>query len=210
MENASKALMMAGAILITIMIFGMAMYFYAQYSEFPEKQGEAIKLAQIAKFNQEYESYYKEKMYGTDVVTIMNKVISNNKKYADPITGKYEINADNHFINVEITLLKDVRAYAVQYRPDPTFEPADNIGNYNQPIETITYDKNQTIRGYVNNKGEERTFQLGVKLSASKKITLLDAGTHSKFITNNETVEKFFSEDETYKIRLSISILYIL
>ena len=67
MENASKALVMAGAILITIMVLGMFIFFFAQLKEFPKQQDEAKKLAQISKFNQEYESYYKKKMYGTDV-----------------------------------------------------------------------------------------------------------------------------------------------
>ena len=77
MENASKALMIAGAVLITILVLGIAMYFFTQFREFPKEQEAAIEREQIAKFNQEYESYNKQKMYGVDVVTILNTIRTN-------------------------------------------------------------------------------------------------------------------------------------
>lgn len=191
MENASKALVMAGAILITIMVLGMFIFFFAQLKEFPEQQDEAKKLAQVSKFNQEYESYYKKKMYGTDVVTIMNKVITNNKKYADSITGRYNIEKDNYFIDVEITLLKDVISYATQYK---------EVSESNGLIDNIPYDKG-TIKGYVNgNKKNEKTFILGTKLKKGK-INLLTKDNFQYF--SNTSLEKFFSDGETYKIQLT-------
>lgn len=191
MENASKALLIAGSVLLTLIVLAIFIYFFTQFHEFPEQQQEAIKQEQIAKFNREYESYNKQKMYGVDVVTVMNKVISNNERYADKISGRYLLEDNNYFIDVEVTLLSDVISYATQY-----IEVEDSNGL----IDTKTYNKG-TIKGLVNGKkGQEKTFELG-KVFDSKKIKLLEETSFEYFMNND--IEKFFSDAETYKIKLT-------
>jgi len=187
-ENASKALMMAGAVLITVIVFGLFMYFYARLQEFPEQQEQLKEIEQIAKFNQEYESYYKKKMYGVDVVTVMNKVISNNNKYVDNRSGKYLKSDDNYFINVSVKLNKTINSYAEHY------------------INGTYYDSyySGTIKGYKygdENKEYEKTLgeiNYGDSSSDKLNITLLKETTN-QFFTNGK-VEVFFSDAETVKI----------
>lgn len=199
MENASKALMMAGAVLITIMVFGMFIYFISEFSGYPAQQEELLRIEQVAKFNQEYESYYKDKMYGTDVVTIMNKVISNNKKYADPITGRYEINADNHYINVEIKMSSEIKPFAEAYNE---VEDTDNM-DANDPIVNMTLIENCTIRGEIIDGNSTESFQKELKPIANSKENITLMQEHGKFMVSNQTVEEFFSSEEVVKIKLT-------
>lgn len=191
MENATNALMIAGAILLTIMIMGLATYFYAQFKEFPQIQEEAVQLEQIAKFNQDYESYAKQKMYGVDVVTVINKAINNNKKYANALNGKYVKGANNYYIDVQLTLLTSVASYATQYK-----EAKDSNGL----IDTIQLE-NQEIRGKVNGKGADKTFKLRVWLPAKTVINLLDENADQVYM--NENLTEILGDFETVKIKLA-------
>lgn len=189
MENASKALMMAGAVLLTILILGMVVYFYSQFKSFPREQEAAKEQQQITKFNEEYESYQKQKMYGVDVVTIMNKAINNNKKYANFITGKYLLGENNYYIDVQVTLLTPISSSAIQYIPG-----TDGL------IDTIPL-KNRTIRGKINGKGKEESFKLEQVFDAKVPFTLLEFNDTEAFM--DRKIEEFLKDFETVKIQLS-------
>lgn len=78
MENASKALLIAGGVLIAIIIITMFIMMFNRMTNLQKEQEEQIKIEQLAAFNAEYEAYNKKIMYGTDVITLINKVEDNN------------------------------------------------------------------------------------------------------------------------------------
>ena len=81
MENASKALIMAGGLLIAIMILSVVVYVFGIVGD-QSKQTDTIKAQeQLAKFNREYESYQRQVLRGSDIVTIVNKIEDNNKRF---------------------------------------------------------------------------------------------------------------------------------
>ena len=82
MENASKALMIAGGVLIAVIIITMFIMMFNNISNIQKEQEEQTKIEQILAFNSEFEAYDKNVMYGTDVITLINKVAENNKKYS--------------------------------------------------------------------------------------------------------------------------------
>lgn len=73
MENASKALLIAGGIFFAILILSTMMYMSNSITEIGKSQDEKKAAEQLAAFNAEYEAYNKQLMYGTDIVTIVNK-----------------------------------------------------------------------------------------------------------------------------------------
>jgi len=79
MENASKALLIAGGILIAIILLSLFLNMYNKMSSFQKTQQEQKKMEQIQAFNAEYEAFDKKVMYGTDIMTLANKAIENNK-----------------------------------------------------------------------------------------------------------------------------------
>lgn len=199
MENASKALIMAGAILFTIMVAGLLVYFMSQYRQFPQQQTEQQRLEQVAKFNREYESYDKKKMYGTDVATIVNKAIDNNKKYADERTGQYVIDdTNNHYINVEIKLLTDIQMYATQYYE--VEQVGEDLDSY---VESQNFYEGK-ITGYINgNKNKKETYNLDAySFSANTTISLLEEDVRNKVMISNSNLEDFFGDPETVRIML--------
>ena len=78
MENAAKALLIAGGVLLAIIIMSMFLSMYNQIRGLEEAKEEKIQLEQIYAFNSQYEAYNKKIMYGADVITLFNKVNENN------------------------------------------------------------------------------------------------------------------------------------
>lgn len=80
MENASKALLMAGGILLAILIISAFVFMFSSAKNFSASQDAKTLEDQIKAFNSEYEAYNKTVMYGTDVITVINKSIDYNQR----------------------------------------------------------------------------------------------------------------------------------
>ena len=73
MENASKALLMAGGVLIAVLIIAILVRTYGTVSLFQKQKLTEEESRQIAEFNEQYLKYLNQYMYGTEVITIVNK-----------------------------------------------------------------------------------------------------------------------------------------
>ena len=91
MENASKALLMAGGILLALMILVLLVYAITSMTNFTNAQDEKFSAQQIQEFNNGYLAYNKTRMYGTDIITVVNKAIDYNSKLGTD-DEKYKIN----------------------------------------------------------------------------------------------------------------------
>jgi len=80
MENASKALIIAGAILISILIIGLGVFIYNQAANTFDSTG--LDQLTIQQFNAQFEPYEGEQL-GMGVRQLIQKVMSNNYTYAN-------------------------------------------------------------------------------------------------------------------------------
>ena len=76
MENASKALIIAGAILLAILIIGLGIFIYRQAANTVSDTG-MDKLA-IQQFNGQFENYIKDNVSGSTVKSLIQLVNTNN------------------------------------------------------------------------------------------------------------------------------------
>lgn len=79
MDNASKALIMAGGVLIAIMIIGVSMYILAGARGFAEASNTQAELSAVESFNRYYQSF-DSKILGIDVLNIYNKAEDDTKR----------------------------------------------------------------------------------------------------------------------------------
>ena len=91
MENASKALIMAGGVLLAIMILSLLVSVGISMSDMVGAQDEKTATQQVQQFNESYLAYNKSKMYGIDVITVVNKAIDYNTKLGTD-DEEYKIN----------------------------------------------------------------------------------------------------------------------
>ena len=79
MENASKALLMAGGILIALLVIGALILMFNQVGSYEKAQDARKKSSQIADFNKDFERYLDDKgITGADVISLINKVLDYN------------------------------------------------------------------------------------------------------------------------------------
>ncbi len=83
MENASKALQIAGAILIAMLTIGLIIYLTNNISIIAKNREEQTKQKQILELNDNYESYNKKILYGADVLTVYNRATENNNNLTE-------------------------------------------------------------------------------------------------------------------------------
>lgn len=101
MENASKALLMAGGVLIAVLIIGVLVYSMGTIGEYFTVQQSQEEIEQLTAFNNQYEAYNRKLLRGTDVISVMNKALNNNKKYTE--ANGYDEEAYKISIEFEIT-----------------------------------------------------------------------------------------------------------
>lgn len=109
MENASKALIMAGGILIALIIIGLLLVMINQLGGYEKSEDSSTKDSQLAEFNLDFERYTDDKgIKGTDIISLINKVINYNKK-ANSGGVKNSVNYDIK-MSIEITNLDPFKA----------------------------------------------------------------------------------------------------
>ena len=88
MENATKALLISGGVLIAIIILTVLVKTYSKIGMFQKQQLSKEEAEQIEEFNKDYTKYAGQYVYGTEVITIINKTVDYNKRTGKNITEK--------------------------------------------------------------------------------------------------------------------------
>lgn len=137
MENASKALIIAGGVLIAMVVISLLVVFYGNIQEWAGANRSVDVAEQVEEFNKPYDVYYRDNIYGSELLSLVNKVVDYNNKYftKDEADGYSKL-------EMEITFTKDIIAYGGEkvIRKDEKFtsqqlsdkikELEDNIENY--------------------------------------------------------------------------------
>lgn len=113
MDNASKGLLMAGGMLMAIIVISVLIITFRNTSQIEQANQEAQEAQEIRKFNQGFASYEKSAMYGTDIISVINMAISNNKKY--DVEDKP---GEDYYVDIIFTLKKDIKDSIYVYEYD--------------------------------------------------------------------------------------------
>lgn len=89
MENASKALIFAGTILISLIVISALVFAYRDLTSVKRQETENQKVEEIAEFNKSFESYEKD-LNGTQMFSLANKIADYNTKYVVNMNEGYE------------------------------------------------------------------------------------------------------------------------
>ena len=82
MENASKALIMAGGVLISLMVIGLLVMFFNNLSDLQKIEQSGEEVEQTAEFNKQYDVYARN-VYGSELLSIANKIDDYNKRESE-------------------------------------------------------------------------------------------------------------------------------
>ena len=152
MENASKALIIAGAILISILIIGLGVFIYQQAQSTVSKANLNSQEAQAQ--NQQFENYFGDKVSAQEVKQLCTTVRSNN------ITGEtgndtkkvwlvYQSKDGSADFKTPSEISKDVKAgktYNVNVANDKADDNGDITADKLDKVDTAAYWKNGFIK----------------------------------------------------------------
>lgn len=97
MENASKALIMAGSVLIGVLIMTLAVYLFVDFGTTSAQINEQNAQNQITQFNSKFTSYEgKEDITIYDIITIASYANENNKFYENDDEYKICVSINNN------------------------------------------------------------------------------------------------------------------
>ncbi len=91
MENASKALLIAGAILIAILIIGIGMMVFNGIGSITDQQGAKVDAMAIQMFNAEFEGYKGTNVSGANVKALLSAIIANNTTYSTDTSRQIKV-----------------------------------------------------------------------------------------------------------------------
>ena len=109
MENASRALTMAGGILIALLIIGALVLMFNQIGDYEKGKSSDEKLSQVVEFNKQFTQYTYDDIKGYELISLINKVIDYNGKngvgnsvdYNKKITVKVDVTGFNQKFGVD-------------------------------------------------------------------------------------------------------------
>ena len=83
MENASKALLIAGGVFLTMLIIALVLFAWNSFSDFYKKDDELKDIENIAKFNEQFTNYNRDNVYGYELISLANKVADYNMRFSN-------------------------------------------------------------------------------------------------------------------------------
>ena len=164
MENASKALIMAGGILIALMVIGALILMFNQISAYKSNNTSSQKDIQIATFNQDFLKYFDEKqLKGTDIISITNKVVDYNLK--ENVTNYVDLEK-------KITLNIDLSGFANNY----------GVGNVSklfnrQTLIKVTNAENSLSKAIIRYSSLEKKYSLSTMGKLKSNYASISSGT---------------------------------
>lgn len=87
MENASKALIIAGSLLIGLVIISALVLMFSNLTAYQKTNTETTRESQIVEFNHQYETYNRQDVRGSELYSLLNKVIDYNRRESTEGTG---------------------------------------------------------------------------------------------------------------------------
>lgn len=114
MENAAKALIIAAGVLIAVMILSLVMMFYNEVSDYYQSESDITVQEQLAEFNKKFENYHRDQIRGSDMISLMNRVIDYNK------TQTYQEGTGYERIEIAINLKSRDIVNQFKYDTDPS------------------------------------------------------------------------------------------
>lgn len=153
MENATRALTMAGGILIALMILGALFLMFNNLSSYQNQNDTSTKSTQIAEFNNQFEPYNKkDNLTLMELHSVYNKVNSNNTKNPEyKIEMIYEFNSNHEDRNLKENFKSNFTAIEEAEKMNSTFSciNIENKGVDGRISKIVFEDTTQEVKSWV-------------------------------------------------------------
>ncbi len=83
MENASKALIMAGSVLLAMLIIGSLVFMFQTLSNLKNTEASAEDIEKLARYNRQIETFNRDGLYGSEILSLANLIEDYNIRQSD-------------------------------------------------------------------------------------------------------------------------------
>lgn len=135
MENAAKALQFAAGVLISLLVISALVYGYTQLSNLKQMEEDNEGIKKATDFNLQYEVYNRSGVYGSELLSLANKIEDYNIKQAQE-QGYQEV-------TLSITLTPPINA---QVYTNTTYDASSLTQCYDELADKIR-TANETVKG---------------------------------------------------------------
>ena len=154
MENASKALIIAGSVLIALIVISMLVAFFNNLRSLVGTEETTKQTEQAAEFNKQYDAYARA-VYGSELLSTANKINDYNRREAD--------GEGYQRIELEVQINKDIDQ---EYFKKGTLNSNELINKFKEVEEKINTIGNETIASSANTKVSRKVSKLATMRTA--------------------------------------------
>lgn len=124
MENAAKALLMAGGVLIALLVIGLAIFGWNNFSAYKTQEEKLKEIDQAYDFNTKIESYATD-LYGSELISLTNFIEDYNNNDANSENGYTAISFSARVTSINRTFTDPQKLNQYYYGLVPTIKPID-------------------------------------------------------------------------------------
>lgn len=118
MENASKALLIAGAILIAILLIGIGMMVFGNINGITGQAGQQMDAIEIQGFNRPFTQYEGTNVSGSNVKTLISNINASNATYKNDASRQISISVDGTDVTGKTATIGANYRYTVTFGTD--------------------------------------------------------------------------------------------
>ena len=198
MENASKALLIAGGVLVSILVITVFIYMITRISEFRRSNEDLARIENVSEFNKRFTNYQRDDVQGYELLSLIHNVIDYNEQYSTDST----INKDSYNpISLTISLVTENNT---PLRKQLTYDNTPRLFLKDAYTDTINASNRNTTNSFqysIEKKIEDAKNTLGIQGDdiASKLAKNIGSIFKTKEQIQSEA-EKYDSEDAVYNL----------
>lgn len=184
MENMTKALEIAASVLIGVLILSLLVFGYNQIREQKNIEQKNEKASQLSKFNINFESYAKDTVYGSEILSLANEVINYNEKKA--VDGYQEIELE---VKISTGVLNGQYLVAGTYSATSLDQQYKKLVKKIKEANITVFGKSISYWSKLSDKETEKTVKARSDFSESE---------YTKLKTNRTTYKKYVEEQTDF------------
>lgn len=83
MENASKALLIAGGVILAMLLIAVLIFAWGKFSEYYDNQQSISEIEDVTEFNLKFTNYDRDDVYGYEILSLANQVADYNMRFSN-------------------------------------------------------------------------------------------------------------------------------
>ena len=184
MENMTKALEIAASVLIGVLILSLLVFGYNQIREQKNIEQKNERASQLSKFNINFESYAKDTVYGSEILSLENEVINYNERKA--VDGYQEIELE---VKISTGVLNGQYLVAGTYSATSLDQQYKKLVKKIKEADITVFGKSISYWSKLSDKETEKTVKARSDFSESE---------YTKLKTNRTTYKKYVEEQTDF------------